>query len=72
MVKVISLSNEAYNRLKMIKGNKSFSETILENLDNKKNKNIMSLFGCAKEDKEFINNLKQAYKERKNTKLRIY
>jgi len=72
MVKVISLSNTAYETLSKIKGEKeSFSEVILK-LTRKKKENIINIFGCAKEDKEFIYGLKKAYKERDKERLRVY
>lgn len=71
MVKVISLSNEAYNNLKGIKSNKeSFSDVVIKLT--KKKSDITSLFGIAKKDKEFIRGLKKAYKERDKIKLRTY
>ena len=64
MVKVISLSEEAYETLKEIKGeSESFSDTVIK-LAKKKKGNIMNVFGIAKEDKEFIKGLKKAHKER--------
>ena len=42
MVKMVSLSNEAYDKLKMLKGLRSFSEVIVELVDTRKKKrNIM-------------------------------
>jgi hypothetical protein len=32
----------------------------------------MDLFGCAKQDQEFIEGLKKAYLERDKQKLRVY
>ncbi len=72
MVKVISLSNSAYETISKIKGEKeSFSDVILK-LAKKKKGSIMDIFGCAKEDKEFIDSLKKAYKERDKEELRVY
>tara|TARA_Y100000310_G_scaffold124700_1_gene123486 strand:+ start:109027 stop:109242 length:216 start_codon:yes stop_codon:yes gene_type:complete len=71
MVKVISLSEEAYGTLKGIKEEKeSFSQVVLRLA--KKKENIMSVFGCASEDKEFISGLKKAYKDRDKNELRVY
>jgi len=71
MVKVISLSEEAYQTIKGIKeSEESFSDVVLR-LASKKG-NILSLFGCAKEDPEFIRGLRQAYKERDTEILRVY
>ena len=72
MVKVISLSEEAYSTLKEIKGeNESFSEVIMK-IRKKKKGDLMSLFGIAKHDKEFIKGLKKAYKERDKFELDVY
>ena len=71
MVKVISISNEAYESLKQIKGQtESFSDVILKLL--KKKGNIMELFGCAKEDREFIKGLKKAEQQRDKNELRNF
>jgi len=49
MVKVISLSEEAYGKLKAYKYDKSFSEAILELLEGKgKKKDIMQFAGALK------------------------
>ena len=52
MVKVISLSEEAYARLKGNKGSKSFSEVVIEFVPEKKKKSVMDFFGIWKEDAE--------------------
>ncbi len=72
MVKVISLSNEAYNKLKMIKGNKSFSETILETIENKKKKNILEFFGVLKNKEEWARIKKELEEDRKKFKSREF
>jgi predicted CopG family antitoxin len=46
MVKVISLSNEAYNKLRLLKRDKSFSEIVIELVDKKPSQNIMKLAGA--------------------------
>ncbi len=46
MTKIISLSNKAYDELKRIKNNKSFSEVIMLCLEKKSNKEkILEFFG---------------------------
>ncbi len=72
MVKVISLSEEAYTRLKSIKGDRSFSETVLETLDNTlKRKNIMDFVGIfEKTSSEWEEISKKLDKDRKNFRLR--
>ena len=73
MVKVISLSEDAYKTLSSLKSeDESFSDVVIKLAKTRKKGDIMSLFGCAKGDKEFIKGLKKAYKERKNFKLRTY
>lgn len=71
MVKVISLSNEAYEKLKRIKNGKSFSEVVVELVDKRdKKKDIMKFAGIFKEDDEWYGNMKEIIKNRKNIKLR--
>lgn len=71
MVKVISLSNEAYEKLKELKGEGSFSEVVLELTENKKKKNIMELAGVwINEADEWEEIKKKIYGDRKKFKLR--
>lgn len=75
MVKVISLSNEAYEKLKRIKGENSFSEVVINIIDEKKEnqKGIMELAGAWADDAEKWEKIKeQIYKDRKKFKLRDY
>ena len=71
MVKVISLSDEAYRKLKALKLRKSFSEAVIELIGNKKRKNIMDLFGVWADDAEEWDKInKKIYEDRKKAKLR--
>ena len=71
MVKVISLSEEAYEKLKSRKiDDKSFSDVVIGLVDKKPKKSIMDLFGALKNDKESIRAFEESYKARKNLKLR--
>lgn len=71
MVRVISLSNEAYEKLKSLKGRKSFSELIVDLLNRKvQKKNIMEFAGIWKDDKYWENFNKEVKKTRKNSKLK--
>ena len=71
MVKVISLSEEAYEKLKNRKtADKSFSDVVIELVDKKPKRSIMDLFGVLKEDKESISAFEESYKLRRNLKLR--
>ena len=73
MVKVISLSNEAYARLKAIKnGNKSFSDIIIEIVPPVKKKSLMDFAGIWKDDKEWDKINKKIYEDRKKFKLKEY
>ena len=45
MVRVISLSEEAYSKLKSAKGERSFSETVISLLEAKPKKDIMEFAG---------------------------
>lgn len=72
MVKVVSLSDSAYSTLKAQKaGGESFSDVVLR-LVEKKPSNLMALFGCAKEDQDFVKGLKKAYAEREKSSMRVY
>jgi predicted CopG family antitoxin len=71
MTKVISLSDEAYGRLKKIKQNKSFSEIILEITTEKTNDKFASSIGTWNED--FAEDLKKkTYNERKKLKSKRF
>ena len=72
MVKVISLSNEAYEKLKSIKDEKSFSEIVIELFECKKKnkKNIMKFAGIFKDDKEWGKIMGDVENDRKNFKFR--
>lgn len=71
MVKVVSLSNDAYEKLKKIKNGKSFSETIIDLVEcRNKKKDFMKYAGIFKDDKEWERNMEDILKDRKNFKLR--
>jgi|GEM_PF-753392 len=71
MVKVISLSEEAYRRLKANKGSKSFSEVVIEFVPERKKRNIMEFAGAFKDNAEEWERIeKEIYAERKRAKLR--
>lgn len=71
MVKVISLSEEAYRRLKRIKNKRSFSELVLFLTANKKNRDLLSFFGKWPGSKEELNKIEEIIKtDRKKNKLR--
>ena len=73
MVKVISLSEEAYRRLKAIKRERSFSELVIELVDDrgKKKKNIMDFFGIWANRKGEIEKMKRMIEgDREKFKLR--
>jgi len=73
MVKMVSFSEEAYKRLKAMKGDKSFSEIVLEITDERlaKRKNIMKFAGIwADRSDEWEKIKKKIYEDRKKFKLR--
>lgn len=71
MVKMVSLSDDVYMGLKLLKGRKSFSEIIRENIINKKKKSIKEFIGIWKEDSEYWNNFeKEIRKSRNSSKMR--
>lgn len=72
MVKVVSLSDKAYETLKAEKAStESFSDVVLRVVEKRKS-NLMALFGMAKDDSEFICGLKKVYAERDKSSLRVY
>jgi len=73
MVKVISLSNEAYSKLKALKGDMSFSEVVIEITANGKRKDIMEFAGALMGNaNEWGDIKKKIYDDRKKFKLRSY
>ena len=73
MVKVISLSEEAYARLKGNKGDKSFSEVVIEFVPEKKKRNIMEFAGALKHRSDEWKKIgKKINEDRKKFKLRTY
>jgi len=71
MVKVISLSDEAYERLKSIKGGKSFSEVVIEFTQSKKKKSILDFAGAFSDNAdEWAKIKKKIYEDRKKFSLR--
>ena len=75
MVKVISLSNDAYAKLKAIKNGKSFSEVVVELVDSRKKdkKDIMKFAGVfAKNKDKWEEKKKEIYKDREKFKLRDF
>ena len=64
MTRVISISDEAYEKLRMMKDDKSFSEIIIEITREKGKNNLMKWIGSiSKEDAKRIK--KQIYEDRK-------
>jgi predicted CopG family antitoxin len=72
MVKVISLSNDAYEKLKALKKGRSFSEVVVELAECKKKdrKEITKFAGIFKDDEKWIKVMGEVEKDRKNFKLR--
>ncbi len=71
MVKVISLSDDAYTKLKSLKRDRSFSEVVVELTENKKKKNIMDFAGAFADNKDEWEKIKRMiYEDRKRVKLR--
>lgn len=68
MTKVISISDKAYDSLKRVKGEDSFSEIILR-LTQKPKKNLLEIIKSMAPDEELANNIEEVYKRRKDFKL---
>jgi len=74
MSKIITITDELYERLKaMKKDNESFSKVIIRNVVNKGNKEkIMKLFGSMKEEWKDVDALEYVKEVRKNWKWDRY
>ncbi len=71
MVKVISLSNDAYAKLKAIKRDRSFSELVIDLTEKRKKKNILDFAGAFADNKDEWEKIKKMiYEDRKRAKLR--
>ena len=68
MVKVISLSDEAYRKLKALKMTKSFSELVLELAKARvqKKKSLADFYGVWKDDSEYWENFKKEIRKSRN------
>lgn len=70
MVKVISLSDEAYAKLRSFKRNKSFSQVIIELAGNEQ-RSILDFAGVFSGNKKEWGKIKgMIYRDRKKSKLR--
>lgn len=73
MVKVISLSEDAYKKLRALKGERSFSDVVIELVETNPKRNIMEFAGIWAERSDEWEKIKEAiYKDRKKLKLRTY
>ena len=73
MVKVISLSDEAYRKLKALKKDGSFSEIVIELIDHTAKRNIMDFAGAFKDNSDEWKKINETiYKDRKKFSLRTY
>ena len=65
MVKVISLSNEAYSKLRALKGDKSFSDVVIHLVEEKKGRkgDLMRFFGVWSKDKKELEKIKKTLEE---------
>jgi len=70
MTRVISISDEAYEKLSKLKKEKSFSEIVLE-LSIEKSKNNLDEFAGILSEKEAKEIKKEIYKERKTKSRRF-
>jgi len=70
MTKVISLSDEAYEELRKIKGNLSFSKIVIRVIKEKKKENIMDFAGKWEND-EAIKISRELSKERSISSRRM-
>lgn len=66
MVKVISLSEEAYMKLKSIKGERSFSEVVVELTEKTGKGSLLDLFGKWPGGKEELTRIKKVLEEERS------
>ena len=72
MVKVISLSDDAYEGLRSMKrGGESFSEVVRRVVEGESGRSFPSLAGAWKDDKEVDKIFKQVLEDRKKVKFRF-
>ncbi len=72
MVKVISLSDDAYNKLKMQKKEgESFSDVVNRFVETERGKSFLDLAGVWKGDKEIDKIFKRVIEDRKEAKFRF-
>lgn len=69
MVKVISLSDEAYGKLSMIKNDKSFSEVVINLISERKKRSWRDFIGILSEE-EGVNLKKEILENRKKQKMK--
>jgi len=73
MTKCITLSDDAYNSLKVLKkDSESFSEIVRRLTAKKKSEGLLKLAGIWKEKPEMVKNMKGIYRNRKKFKLRNF
>ena len=73
MGKCITLSDDAYNGLKVLKEeNESFSEVVRRLTAKKKSEGLLKLAGIWKNNPEMVKTMKGIYTDRKNFKLRNF
>lgn len=72
MTKVISLSDPAYKRLSMLKGEKeSFSEVVMKITEKESKRSLLDFAGAWEDDKEEMTTIfEKIAKERKKAKIR--
>lgn len=70
MSKLISVSDEVYEKLKMRKNGNSFTGVINGLIEEKRGGNIMSFAGAFKDDKPFLSAMDEIMRKRKDFKLK--
>ncbi len=70
MVKMVSLSDEAYYKLKKIKNNDSFSGVILKLIENSGKESTVDLVSGWKRDEELAAGVERVYAKRNEAKLK--
>ncbi len=70
MAKVIAVSDEAYERLKRMKGSDSFSKAILGLTEPKKRKTFYEIMEAWKPDEKFAKCVEEAYTQVRKMNLK--
>jgi len=70
MAKVIAVSDDAYEKLKRIKGSDSFSKAIIRLMEPKKRRTLLEIVESWGPDEEFARKIEEAHAQVRKMKFR--